>query len=396
MWLAAVAAAAVFALGCGSHGSERAAIGDGPEAAACPAYLDLEFFAKDSRFDPGWSGNTHGVGLATGSRLSVKVDECEPGCVRCRFHGPVRGDLTRTPVVNQRCLRNISKICAADGECGGEGPCRFVFPPIASQTSTTCTLAYFEPFKGGDPVQGVINLLTGEADMPVLNIQLSLHQNNCVNCIGDPIFADGMAGGVCEQTQVACDRHGTGTAVASATSFDCPPGPQITQIPLGTNGTSTSSVVWKMDATRPACTEKTAKDAMKRCWCGVCDDASPCASNKDCKTGTCGAANPPGTTTIAWRVANNSCPGKCNFDAATQRGTCAGTTTPCFPDDGEMVATGGTVVQEDLVISQRANFICMPSFNTGDPIGAFVDVVGGFPGPFLFEARFSVARRAGP
>lgn len=395
MWLAA--AAVVCALGCGSHGTDRPPIGDGPEAAACPAYLDLDFFAKDSRFDPGWTGGTHGVGLANGSRLSVKVDECDPDCVRCRFHGPVRGDPAKWPVINQRCLQNISKICAADGECGTDGPCRFVFPPIASQISSTCTLAYFEPFKGGDPVQGVINLLTGDADMPVLNIQLSLRRNNCVNCMGDPTFADGMAGGTCEQTQVACDRHGTGTAVASATSFDCPPGPQITQIPLGTNGTSTSSVVWKMDATRPLCTQKDAKNALKRCWCGVCDDGSPCASNQDCKMGgACGAAKPPGATDNIWNVANNSCPGKCNFDAATQRGTCAGTSTPCFPDDGEMVATGATEVQKELVISQLANLICMPSFNTGDLVGAIVDAAGGFPGPFLFEARFSVARRSGP
>lgn len=388
MWLAACAS------GCGSHGTQREPIGDARAARGCPAYLDLEFFAKDSRFDPGWSGSTHGVGLATGSRLSVKVDECDPDCVRCKFHGPVRGDPAKWPVINQRCLQNISRICAADGECGAEGPCRFVFPPIASQISTTCTLAYFEPFQGGEPLQGTLNLVTGEADMPVLNIQLSLRLNSCVNCNGDPTFADGVAGGKCEQTEVACDRHGTGTAVASTTSFDCPPGAEITQIALGTNGTSTSSVVWTMDSTRPACTEKTAKDAVKRCWCGVCDDGTPCIASKDCKAGTCGAAKPPGTTSIAWNVANNSCPGACNYDAMTQRGACMATNAPCFPDDGEMVANGATEVHPEFLISQLANLICMPSFNTGNPVGAFVDAVGGFPGPFLFEARFRVETRS--
>jgi hypothetical protein len=390
-----VAAATMSVLACQSYGTDRPPIGDARQPAACPAYLDLEFIPGKSRFDPGWSGNTHGVGLTTESRLSVKVDECDADCVRCKVHGPVRGDLAKTPVINQRCLQNVSKICATDGECGAEGPCRFVFPPIASQISSSCTLAYFEPFKGGDPVQGTINLRTGSADMPVLNIQLSLRQNKCVNCVGDMGSADGIAQGTCEQTQIACDRHGNGTAVASATSFDCPLGPEVTQLALGTNGTSTSSVVWKMDATRPACTETKARDAMKHCWCGMCDDGSPCASTRDCKAGTCGAANPPGTTSIAWNVANNSCPGKCNFDSTTQRGTCLGTNISCLPDDGEIVATGGAEVHDEFLISQLANLVCMPSFNTGNLTGAFVDVVGGFPGPFLFEARFRVETRSG-
>jgi hypothetical protein len=389
---------ATCALGCGSPGSQRDPIGDGREAAACPAFLDLEFVAKDSRFDPGWTGNTHGVGLATGSRLSVKVDECEPGCRRCKFRGPVRGDPVKTPAINQRCLQKISRICSTDIECGTDGPCRYVFPPIASTVANTCTLAYFEPFTGSDPspVQGFIDLVTGETDMPVLNIQLSLSPGNCVDCLGDPTPSDGMAGGKCRGTDVACDLNGTGTAVPSSTSFDCAPDPAIATIVLGTNGTSTSSVVWKMDeTTRPLCTASTANT--RHCWCGVCTKGTPCIADKDCPTGEkCGAAKAPGSVNIPWTVANNSCPGKCNFNATTQRGTCMDTGAPCFPDGGEIVATGGTEVHEDFLISQLANLICMPSFNTGVGAGVLVDIIGGFPGPFLFEARFRVETRSGP
>lgn len=383
-------------LACGSPAPERDPIGDARQAPVCPAFLDLEFVPTASRFDPGWSGITHGVGLANGSRLSVQVDECDPECRRCTFHGPVRGDPAKTPVINQRCLQNVSKICAGDGECGGDGPCRFVFPPIATTVSSTCTVAYFEPVGERSPVQGSVNLQTGETDMPVLNILLSLHQNSCVECIGDRMPSDGIAEGKCFQTEVACDLHGKGVAVPSSTSFDCPPGPEITKIALGTNGTSTSNVVWKMDATRPLCTETNARMAMKRCWCGVCNDGTPCVANKNCTTGTCGAAKSPVNMNIAWNVANNSCPGKCNFDALTQHGTCADSGRPCFPDDGEMVATGGTEVHKEFLISQLANLICMPSFNIGDPTGAFVDAASGFPGPFLFEARFRIETRSAP
>jgi hypothetical protein len=394
MWLAVAACL----LACRSPGSQRDPIGDAHQAAACPAFLDLEFVATASRFDPGWTGITHGVGLADGSRLSVQVDECDPDCRRCKFHGPVRGDPARTRVINQRCLRNVSRTCSSDGECGADGPCRFVFPPIATTVSSTCTIAYFEPIGGSDPspVQGYVNLETGDADMPVLNILLSLRQNSCVQCIGDQTPLDGNAEGKCFQSEVACDLHGTGVAVPSSTSFDCPTGPEITKITLGTNGTSTSKVVWKMDETRPLCTEPNARNAMKRCWCGVCNDGTPCTANKDCATGICGAAKSPVDMNILWSVANNSCPGKCNFDGNTHHGTCMDNGRSCFPDDGEMVATGGAERNEDFLISQLANLICMPSFNTGDPVGAFVDAASGFPGPFLFEARFRVEPRAAP
>jgi hypothetical protein len=397
MWLLV----ATCVLGCKPHEPRLEPIGDAPEL-VCPTFLDLEFDGKNSRFDPGWTGRTHGVGLPEQSRLSVKIDECDAECRRCKFRGPVRGDPVKTPVINQRCLNSVSRICATDADCGPDnvdGPCRFMFPPIASLESNTCTIAYFEP-RAADadpsPVQGFIDLKTGEADMPVLNIHLSVSVGNCQDCNGDRIPSDGIAEGRCATPEApACDVHGPGAAVSQSTSFDCPPDPGLMTIVLGTNGTSTSSVVWTMDGTRPMCTEMTARG--KRCWCGVCtDNGLPCISNKDCPTGTtCGAAQGPAPLNAQWRVANNSCPDQCDFNAATQRGTCRTNGLKCFPDTGTIIATGGSEVQEGFLVSQLANLICMPSFNTGG-VGALVDFAGGFPGPFLFEARFRVETRFGP
>ena len=404
MWLLV----ATCALGCEPHESRLPPIGDGPEL-SCPTYLDLEFDGKHSRFDPGWTGRTHSVGLPDKSRMSVKIDECDAECRRCSFRGPVRSDPVKWPVINQRCLNKVSRICATDDDCGPDkvdGPCRYMFPPIASLQSNTCTIAYFEPRAGAadpSPIQGYIDLKTGQADMPVLNIQLSVSVGNCADCIGDRLEADAIAEGRCTTPEApACDLHGPGAAVSQATSFDCPPEAGLMTIVLGTNGTSTSSVVWTMDGTRPVCTE--AKARGKPCWCGVCsDNGLPCIGNKDCPAGsTCGAARGPAPLSAPWNVANNSCPDKCSFDALTQRGTCntpmdANTNgLPCFPDTGTITATGGSEVQGGFLVSQLANLICMPSFNTAGGAGFLVDAAGGFPGPFLFEARFRVDQRFGP
>jgi hypothetical protein len=387
---------AACVLGCKTHTSPPP-IADA-RGGACPAYLDLELIGADSRFDPGWTGSTHGVGLPTGSQISVKIDECDAECRRCKFHGPVRGDPARTPVITQRCLKDVSKTCAADADCAAAGPCRFVFPPIAATAIVnTCSLAYLEPLTGSDPspIQGVMDLVTGESDLPVLNILITLAFESCVNCLGDPTPFDGVPGGRCGATTRACDVNGIGTAMTSTTSYDCPPSPGQSTIVLGTNGTSTSSVGWTMDATRPQCTAMNA--TAKRCWCGMCRNGLTCTSGKDCPDGFCGAAKGPAPASIPWNVANNACTGTCNWNATTQRGTCSDKpTTPCFPDTDPMIATGIAELHDGFSITQLANLICMPSFSTGSGISALVDAIGGFPGPFLFQSRFRVTTRSGP
>jgi hypothetical protein len=297
----------------------------------------------------------------------------------------------------------VSQICTDDDPtiCGGNGPCRFMFPSIASQVPPfpTYALAYFDPVTNTtdpSPVQGVMDLETGESDLPVLNILVRLHIGNCIDCTSDPMQFDGVAGGTCAMAgpPQACDVNGIGTAITSSTSFDCPMPTFLSTITLGTNGTSTSSVRWTMDGDRPKCTANG-----KTCWCGMCANGKPCTSNRDCPNfDTCGAAGTMiGTQMIPWNVANNSCTDTCNWDPVTQRGKCS---TPaglsCFPDTDPMIATGLAEVHDGFYISQLANLICMPSFNTGSGFGPAVDSSGGFPGPFLFESRFRVTTRSGP
>ena len=387
---------AMCVLGCKTHASHEPPIADGPARAACPSYLDLELIGASSRFDPGWTGSAHGVGLPQGSQTSVKVDECDADCRRCKFHGPVRGD-PAAPVSMQRCLNKVSQVCGgpADPDCGASGPCRFVFPPIASNVGLdTCGIAYFEPLAGDAPaVQGVMDLETGQSDLRVLNLQLALSFGKCVACAGDSTSFDGNPGGKCGGTGAACDVNGVGTEQLISTSFDCPPSlTGAVTINLASNGTSTSSIAWTMDGTRPKCT--TGTPANRPCWCGMCDNGTPCTSTKDCPS--CGAKNPLGNTSITWAVSNNNCSGPCNWDATTQSGRCTNAnnmTIKCFPDSGPMIATGFAEVHDGFYITQLANLICMPSFNVGTFLSGAVDVIGGFPGPFLFQARFRVTKR---
>lgn len=387
-------------LGC-KHGTEAAPIGDSGVPAGCPAYLDLELDGRDSRFDPGWTGTAHGVGLPQGSRTSVKIDQCDADCRRCTFHGPVRS--ASDTVISQRCLNDVSlPPCDTDEQCmsGGQnlGPCRFMFPPIAAPMAmtTACSLAYFEPpAPGVDPVQGVIDLKTGESDLRVLNMLLKLGFAACSTCQGDPTPSDGVAGGTCSASGKPCDVHGVSSF--GETSFDCPPAASLSStIELGSNGTSTSSVQWTMDpATRPLCTKP--DPTTQHCWCGVCIDGTPCTSNKDCATGTCGQAHAPDG--FLWEVANNACTNgsTCLWDAATQTGRCSNAPTqPCYPDAGSIIATGFAEVHDEFYIAQLANLICMRPFYDGTDLSAVVDRFAGFPGPFLFQARFRVTKRSGP
>jgi len=101
----------------GCHHDSPQPIGDTAVARACPTHLDLQLIGSQSRFDPGFSGLAHGVGLSTGSNLTVAMYECDPACRRCKFHGPVRPDPALSPVIPQRCLDNTQTICTQDSDC---------------------------------------------------------------------------------------------------------------------------------------------------------------------------------------------------------------------------------------------------------------------------------------
>lgn len=350
--------------------------------------LDLELIATSSRFDPGFSGLAHGVGLSTGSALTVDVTSCDPECRRCEFRGPVRGN----GVINQRCRNDYAQVCGQDADCpGATGPCRFMFPPIAARIGIdSCALVYFEPTAAADPspIVGVIDLFTGETDFSVFDMNIGVVISDCPDCQGDVTPFDGNPEGTCAGTTRPCDVHGIGTTVASQTSFDCPPsGGTFLEIPLPGSGTTTSSRAWTMDDTRPSCTAQGANT--KRCWCGVCSDGSPCTSNSQCASGTCGAASVAG---MAISTNNHTCGAEpCIWDPATQRGTCANTSPAkaCFPDAGTVIARGSAEVRDGFYIAQLANLLCLPSF------GGLLDPVSGFPGPLYFQARFRITPRTG-
>ena len=385
----------------GACSGGAAPIADTRSAASCPTHLDLELIGRESRFDPGSTGIAHGVGLALGSDLSVEVSECDDECRRCKFRGPVRADPAIRPVISQRCLNDVSIACVDNAECPGmSGPCRFMFPPIAARTAAqpTCSIAYFEPVTGVDPspFQGVIDLVTGETAMQVLTLLIQAGiSGSCPDCQGDPQPFDGVRGGTCTSAgAAACDVSGIGTTISSLTSYDCPPPPNGLTIKLPASGTSTASRKWTLDGTRPKCTRAGAATA-EPCWCGVCSNGTPCTSNLECATGTCGFA---GTVANPVNVSNNGCadPATCTWNETTQRGTCSNDATKtCFPDGvlgQSMVATGEASVGDGFYIAQLANLVCLPSFGNG-----LIDAFAGFPGPLRFEARFRVTpRRAAP
>jgi hypothetical protein len=96
-----------------------------------------------------------------------------------------------------------------------------MFPPITARTlmAPTCTTAYFEPLVGPEPspVQGVLDLLTGETDMPALNLVIQVNLGGaCVDCQGDITPRDGMRQGVCMGTTTACDTNGRSLAVTAS------------------------------------------------------------------------------------------------------------------------------------------------------------------------------------
>lgn len=378
----------------GCHHDSPPPIGDSPTALACPTHLDLQLIGAESRFDPGYSGLAHGVGLSTGSNLTVETYECDPACRRCKFHGPVRPDPALEPVVPQRCLENTQTICTQDTDCGTGGHCRFVFPPIQSLLggASTCNLAFFEPVVGAadpSPVQGVFDFETGEMDLVSLNIFTSVSLGACDECHGDSALFDGVADGHCVTAGNACDVAGVGTTIQSLTSYDCKIGATFIKLALPGTLATTASHSWKMTATdteRPRCT-----GTMKPCWCGMCSDGTPCTANFQCATGACNATSgPPNGST--YTIKNNSCGSGCNWNMQTQTGTCIGApATKCFPDSGEIIAQGAAEVHDGFYIAQVANLECLPSF--GSPL---IDGAAGFPGPLLFQARFRVSTRVAP
>jgi hypothetical protein len=392
-------------VGCHSH-DKLPAISDTTSPAACPTHLDFELNGGSSRFDPGYTGVAHGVGLADHTRFSVKITDRDPECRRVKFQGPVAPDPARNPINSQRCLNAIATTCTADSDCPNAkaGSCVTILPPISTSLGIpTCAIGYLEPVAGPDPtpVEGVFDLATGELDMARFNIYVDIYLGACPTCLDDHTELDGIKDGHCSSASAAaCDIVGNNTQQVANTSYDCPPsGTPLTTITLPGTDSSTSDHAWTMNNSRPACSATAA--AGKKCWCGMCSgsNATACSSSDDCTSGTCGGTNGgSGSAAVVYNTANNTCvsPGTCTWDAATQHGTCSNDATKkCFPDTGTIIAHGSAEVRGDGVYnSQIANLTCLPT--TGGGAGALIDASGGFPGPLLFQAKFTVQPRVSP
>jgi hypothetical protein len=258
------------------------------------------------------------------------------------------------------------------------------------------------PVSGPDtsPVQGVIDLATGDVTMQVLNLDFDLgggHGSNgvCDQCIGDPVPNDGVKGGTCTTTNLPCDKNGDAiSGMPAETSYDCPAvsdGLPPFAIPAGSPSTQTTQ--WTMDATRPKCTGSGASLA-NSCWCGICSDGTPCIENSQCPDNVCGVPTVGGAQ---FNVQNNGCGSAgCNWNPATNSGTCNGTQTSCFPDTGSWYAIGSAQIHYVpggvYYVSQVASLVCIPAFG-GTGIGVTIDADTGFPGPLLFQANFQVNTR---
>jgi hypothetical protein len=241
---------------------------------------------------------------------------------------------------------------------------------------------YFEPSDYGDdpsPVQGIFDLTTGDAQFTVVNLARATYSGTCQNCSGDTTAFDGNRDGRCDDDPgISCDVHGQGGPPAYITSFDCPlPGALASTTPLPLPNLGSTSQTWVMDTTRPKCTATgvTGVD----CWCGVCSDGTPCQSDSECSSGTCGASGTPQAPPTRPHICKT---GVCDWNEETQTGTCLadvmglGTNIPvgCFPNEGTITVEGGTEVGDGFFITTVSGLNCYPATRTS------TDSVFGLPG----------------
>lgn len=377
--------------GCGADSPGKVPVFSHADAAveSCPTHLDLTLLADSSRSESGWTGLAYGIGPLNGSYSTVEIIECDEDCRRCSFHGPVRGD---QPAVHQRCLNDVSTICSQDEDCGEGGMCRFMWPPFNG--FNFCDLVYFEPTGEPDPspMRGVFDFATGQIDFDALNLRVGISLAGvCGDCDHDDA-ADGQARGTCRNTGAACDVAGTQDTPPLTSSYDCAP-LSFTDLGFGVpaSGASTTPTFWTMDDTRPKCTVPEYSELS--CWCGVCEDGTPCFSDDQCSPGsTCGypgedPANPQ------YKVQPDACVGSCDWDEATQSGTCTnagGGTVGCLPRSGTIEVRAGAKVEvpNGYYLSTIGLLTCVPATDN-----EAINLNSGLPGPLYYRADFEVRPR---
>ncbi len=309
---------------CGNGSIDAGEDCDGSSAAACPGFctascqcpaactlpaqipevMNLEYLpGLDS--DSGWTGIADDVPYGNNTPFgAARLANCDwnlesPTCGQCDVIGSTqyRG-ATKNCLCTNIADRDASSRAVCDPEassCGGGETCQCyngAILPVSSGGAPGCIVNRFTA-----PITGTVNVsLTGphagEQDLAI-RVESAVHNGlgiarPCPQCIGDPVFRDGLKGGTCDvglRAGQPCDVAGTHDLFSTVT-FDCPPfvaaniGYLDIRAPHETTGTSTLT-----RGTR--CTGQPGAD----CACSTCATAAaePCNSNADCPGGaTCG------------------------------------------------------------------------------------------------------------
>ncbi len=377
----------------------------GPDC--CPEAARVEGMAGDAQvLDSGWTGLGHNATVVTDGVLTVALN-CTPAerpCGVCNVSGPVANvNADQGTINNQRCSKDTTIRCTADGDCGGSGPCRFFFGsplPLTAGGISTCVV---NEVTGG--VSGTANVETGTFSTGV-NLTSSVFtqvelSRPCPTCEGDPTPNDGVAGGTCNgglNDGASCDINGSSPVPAFGdTSLDCAPGVAgtgIASLPIDLSGSSGTESL-EITANSPNCTAFGFNPDLPpfladgKCPCsaaggeptkpnpcinGVCDDVG--GGQGQCMTSGPFDQNCAPLETFRGCLTNDDCTGidTCGFRARS-----------CFLDNGfvgnNIQAQGNAGVPNNGV----SNGIFAATFCIDNTSSGAVNAAAGLPGPGRIE-----------
>ncbi len=345
-------------------------VGDGLVAMSynldsCPRGFDLTMRAANcssitnTESDLGTNGIGHDRGGIDATLASLELS-CNPSCSVCAA--------TLEAGSNCRCANDPTIICnevnALDpANCGADLCECYLGPPqpISANGTGACVL------QRTTSVSGTIGAGSGQVDLNaqlLADVYLPIDAlQPCPICVGDPIFNDGIAGGLCDggpRNGLSCDTNGD-TCDLGATSHDCPPDPGF----LVTG----SGVAIELDPLTdgPIAKTKTLTGLFgSAVACGTCtlDPTIGCFSDVTCilaGAGTCdGSGHFPNACSLPF---NSSCvPGGVGPGGGPDDGVCSPVDTDTYCDgvllsNGEPVLTCAT--DADCIAQ---NPICPGSF----------------------------------
>ncbi len=326
--------------------------------AQIPEIMNLEFLpGLDS--DSGWTGIADDVPYGNYAPFGAgRLANCDwnlnsPTCGQCDIVGSAQ---YRGRVKNCLCTnlasRDTSSRTACDPEassCGGGETCQCfqgAILPASSGGAPACIVNRFT-----QPLTGTVNVsLTGphagESDFAVRAESL-LHNGldlakPCPQCVGDPVYMDGVKGGTCDvgaRAGLACDVGGTHDLFSTVT-FDCPPfvAGSIGAIDIRAPHETTATTTLPRGV---RCTGTTGN-----CACDTCATAAsePCNANADCPGGAIcggrrclGGPNIGAGCTVASQCPSSSCsrPGQPSKPNSCEDGICtANPNDPNGSDEG--------------------------------------------------------------